>query len=158
MPTAVWPQRPRAGVSSWTAVGGNSPWRCPTWPGLPPALRGVADVERRCGFVSGGSDAGGRWDVVESCLRRAYRASTRLWRSRRWASSCGTARAEAAPACIQTTAAGSCFHTLVRLIARKLADVQWKTLRETGVNLPGITILQRDRGGRHLSVTRVVPP
>ena len=67
-----------SGRSSWTVVGGKSTWRWPGWPGFPPALRGVVDDASRRGFLKGASDEGGLDEVVEFCVSRASRVSTRL--------------------------------------------------------------------------------
>jgi len=73
------PHAHRSGWSTCTAVGGKRAWRCPAWPGFPPAVRGVAGAERCRGFVEGGSDDGGRWEVGECWWRRASSVSTRAW-------------------------------------------------------------------------------
>jgi hypothetical protein len=84
----------RSGYRACTAVGGHSPWRCPAWPGCPPALRAVVGVERWRRFLDGLAKDGGRWEVVASCGRRASSAATRSWRSWRCTRSCGTVRRE----------------------------------------------------------------
>ena len=47
----VLPHGHRSGRSSWTVVGGKSAWRCPGWPGFPPAFRGVVVGGRWRGFL-----------------------------------------------------------------------------------------------------------
>jgi hypothetical protein len=59
--------------------GGNSAWRWPRWPGVPPAVRGVVAVGRWRGCLEGESDDGGRWEGVACGVRRASRVATRSW-------------------------------------------------------------------------------
>jgi hypothetical protein len=82
----VFPHAHRSGSSSCPVGGGQSAWRCPCWPGCPPAGRGVAAVVRRRGFLSGRSDDGGRCEVVACGCSRASRVSTRSfsWESSAW--------------------------------------------------------------------------
>jgi hypothetical protein len=75
--TVVCPHAHRSGRTSWTVGGDKSPWRWPRGPGCPPALRDVVVVVRWRGFLDGESEDGGRWEVVECCVRRASHPSTR---------------------------------------------------------------------------------